>query len=78
MMTEERCDMMMMVVVPTQILTSTTNNISGQYFLLCLGSSPILPPIFAHTTFLVFEERFTRLINIYSLVKDNDIMFVES
>ena len=45
--------------------------------LLWFGSSPSLTPMCEKASFVVFEDRLMRLINIDSLVLDKNIMFME-
>ena len=46
--------------------------------ILLLGISPILSPICAQVSFVVFEERLTRLMNMDYSVGDDDILVIES
>ena len=46
--------------------------------LLWLGSLPSLPPMYAKSSLVVFEERLTRLMNMDSSVGDNNRILVES
>ena len=69
MVTEERSDMMMMMVVPNHKVIISLANVS----LLWLEISPSLPPMCEKESLAIVEERLTRLMNINYLAGDNDI-----
>ena len=78
MMTEERCDMMIMMVVPTQVLTSRIKISLDTFCLLWFGSSPKSPRMCEKLSFKVFEDKLMRSINMYYLVGDDNRLFTES
>ena len=71
-MTEDRSDMMVMVV-PTHIFRKTLIISLATVSLLSLGSPPILPTMCPKVSFMNIEERIMSLLNINSSVGEGTV-----